>query len=54
MDRLRLSVKDDMLYARVNDKEIFPEGVKDADLKAGTVGLYSENPAVFDNVEIGK
>lgn len=53
LDRVRVLVKGDTIRAWLNGKELFPGGVKDPDLKTGTAGLYAENPACFDNVEIG-
>jgi len=52
MDRMRLMAAGDELRAWINGEEVFPAGVKDHDLKAGTAGLYAEGKVVFDNVEV--
>jgi hypothetical protein len=52
MDRMRLAVAGDRLHAWINGQAVFPSGVKDADLKTGTAGLYAEGKVVFDNVEV--
>ena len=54
MDRMRVQVKDDELRAWVADTALFPDGVKDADIGVGTIGLYSENACCFDNVVMKK
>ena len=52
IDQMRVQVKDGELRAWVADTELFPDGVKDADIGAGTIGLYSENACSFDNVVV--
>ena len=52
LDRMRVQVKDGKLRAWVADTELFPDGVKDAEIGAGTIGLYSENACCFDNVAV--
>ena len=42
-DRMKLSVRGDTLRAWLNGKELFADGVKDADLKDGAAGLYAED-----------
>jgi hypothetical protein len=52
MDRMRLQAVGDTLRAWINGKEVFPSGVKDGALKAGTAGLYSQGKTIMDNVEV--
>jgi len=54
MDRLELSARGEVIRATVNGKDVFPNGVKDGDLKEGMPGLYSAHRCAFDNVEIRK
>jgi hypothetical protein len=53
MDRIEFQAKGNELQAWVNGRQVFPEAVKDEDLKQGAPGLYAENLTYFDNVEIG-
>ncbi len=52
MDRMKLQATGRVLRAWINGREVFAEPVRDADLQAGTAGLYAENRTVLDNVEV--
>jgi len=52
MDRMRLQAVGQTLRATLNGKELFDKPVRDADLNAGTAGLYAASRAVMDNVVV--